>query len=355
MKYLVVLLVVGLGLASLVWPLGIVAPSARAGGEAHPDSSSERPLLEERTIQGLGYVEPVSEVRRLVFKVDGVIDRCPVDVGQRVSSGEALMSLANQAEAAALAIAEQDQAAAGAEREQVLAGVDAHQIAAAKSKVKLLDERVRHARKHAERLRTLHKTKSLAEAERDRAETDLLQAEAALEQAQAELSHVQEYVRPVDRAVADAKVAQAEARLTAARAHLDETVLYAPSDGTVLEILRREGEASRDAQGGPVLIFADDSRLRVRAEIDERYVHLLRIGQEAVIYGRGLGDKRFTGRIVLLKRLMGGKTVFSRSATERKDLDFLQVLIDMPEGFRAPLGLQVDVAIEVEGNHGENG
>lgn len=346
MKWFVVLSVVALA-ALAIWPLGIFSPDAHGDGAAVSTVGAGLSSSAGRTIQGLGYVEPVSEVRRLAFKIDGVIASCPVETGRRVARGEVLMSLVNREEAAALNIAVQDVAAAKAEREQVLAGVDANQIAAARSKIKLLEERARHARKHAERVRNLHHAKSLAEVERDLAETDVVQAAAALDQARAELLHLEQYVRPVDRAVADSRVAQAEARLAAARAHLDETVLRAPSEGTVLEVLRREGEAARDAAGGPVLIFADDSRLRVRAEIDERYVSLLRPGQQAEVFGRGLGERRYHGQIALVKGLISTKTVFSRSASERKDLDVLQVLIDMPEEFRAPLGLQVDVAVQI--------
>jgi hypothetical protein len=85
----------------------------------------------------------------------------------------------------------------------------------------------------------------------------------------------------------------------------------------------------------------------VRAEIDERYVCLLHEGQSARVFGRGLGEKSYSGTVVAVKRLMGNKTVFSRASSERKDLDVLQVLIDMPEAFRAPLGLQVDVELTV--------
>lgn len=155
-------------------------------------------------------------------------------------------------------------------------------------------------------------------------------------------------MRPVDRALADARVVQAEALLAAAHVRLEETLLCAPSTGTVLEILRREGEASRGPLGEPAVVFADDSRLRVRAEIDERYVSLLREGQPARVFGRGLGGPSYSGSVALVKQVMGNKTVFSRASSERKDLDVLQVLVDLLESFRAPLGLQVDVEIKVE-------
>ena len=81
----------------------------------------------------------------------------------------------------------------------------------------------------------------------------------------------------------------------------------------------------------------------MRAEIDERFVAGLRPGQWAVIRGRGLGDREYLGRVVLIKSIMGKKTVFSRSSTERKDLDVVQVMVEMQAAFRAPIGLEVEV------------
>lgn len=46
---------------------------------------------------------------------------------------------------------------------------------------------------------------------------------------------------------------------------------------------------------------------------------------------------------------MGNKTVFTQASSERKDLDVLQVLIDLGPNFRAPAGPQVDVTIECSG------
>ena len=113
----------------------------------------------------------------------------------------------------------------------------------------------------------------------------------------------------------------------------------------MLEIFKREGEGARNLD--PVIVFGDESRAVVRAEIDERYVHRLEAGLAATVYGAGLGPRRTIGRVTTVKRLMGKKTVFTREAAERKDLDVLQVLIEMPADFVAPMGLQVDVDVAV--------
>jgi hypothetical protein len=46
---------------------------------------------------------------------------------------------------------------------------------------------------------------------------------------------------------------------------------------------------------------------------------------------------------------LGDKTVFTSASSERKDLEVLQVLIDMEPGFRYPAGLRVDVTTSVRG------
>jgi HlyD family secretion protein len=133
--------------------------------------------------------------------------------------------------------------------------------------------------------------------------------------------------------------------LALAREQLRDTLLRAPFDGTVLEILRREGDGQRLIDSEPVLVFGDLRRLRVRAEIDERYARRIRPGQQALVYGRGLREDTFRGRVAQVRPMMGKKTVFSRAATERRDLGVIQVEIEPGKDFCAPVGLQVDVKI----------
>lgn len=336
-------IVVMIGFASTaIWSSGLVdqfspRPKSKSASSTLPVKST--------TIRALGYVEPVSELRRLVFKLDGVIGECQSEVGKQVKKGDVLMTLRNQGEQAAVALAEQEMAVASAERDQFLAGTPQYQITAAEDKVELFTEHVRHATKQMDRTKALLEKKNISAEEVDRTETDLIRAKKGLQQAQSELAHLKNVVRDVDKAVAEAKVKKAEAQLNAAKERLADTILTAPFDGTILEILRREGEGPRMMDREPVIVFADMSRLRVRAEIDERYVAALKLNQRAVVFGRGIGDKKVEGNLVLIKGLMGPKTVFSRDASERKDLEIVQVMIDLPDGFQAPIGLQVDVDV----------
>lgn len=293
-------------------------------------------------VRGIGFIEPAGEIRRLLFRSDGIIESCRAEIGQRVKQGDLLMTLESGVQRAAVAVAEQELALAVAQRDQTLSGVHPLEIAAAERQVEQLRAQLRHAQRHSQRLEQLYQRKAASLSQYDQAETEVGRLDAQVRQAEAELERLQNLIRPVDRQVCDAQVALAEARLEEARQNLENTRLKAPFDGSVLEIFKREGElASRD-EGSAVMAFADESRLRVRAEVDERYVHRLSSIETALIYGRGLGPQRYAGRVVQVKRLMGKKTLFTRDAAERKDLDVLQLWIEMPDDFRPPLGLQVE-------------
>jgi HlyD family secretion protein len=331
-----------LGLLLLTNAVALVVAGARTvpGGEAEEPSAATK-----RWAQGVGYVEPVGGVRRLSFKGNGVIGRCPVRVGDRVARGELLMALRNEEEKAAVVTAEQDLALARANRDRVLAGLNKYQVAAAEEKVGLLRERLAHARREAERARRLFRGRGISDEEQQRSATTVRQAAASLSQAEADLLAARHHATPEDRAVAVAQVRLAAAQRECRRRQLEETELRAPCDGQVLEVLKREGEAVRLVDSEPVALFADLSRLRVRAELEDRFIADLREGQPVELFGRGLGGRVFQAKVVRLKRVMGKKTVFTRAATERKDLDVLEVFVETDEPLAVPVGLQVDVRV----------
>jgi HlyD family secretion protein len=331
--------------AAISGPLWMYSQGATRSGKSRPaDATTPTPPRSPDSIQGIGFVEPVSEVRRLVFKANGVIARCRVDLGRAYKKGELLIELDNREQLAAMTVAEAEWKMAQAERDKVLSGVSAHQIEAALRKVELVREQVRHSQKEHSRFHALSED-AVSRLDYDRSLTKVNQKQTELRQAEADLRHLHHYVRDEDRRLADAKVCAARAKLDLAKQLYQDTLLLAPFDGTVLEVLKREGEAARQFDPEPVVLFGDASRLRVRAEIDERFAAGLKIGQKAVVSGRGVGGREHLGRVVLVKAIMGKKTVFSRSATERKDLDVIQLMVEMDQPFAAPIGLEVDVRV----------
>jgi multidrug resistance efflux pump len=315
-------------------------------GEDRAADPASGAAVEDR-VEGVGYVEPVSEVRRLSFKNSGVICASRARLGATFRKGEVLLSLRNAEERAAMLVAENELAVARARRAKVFRGLNHFQVEAAGHKVAQLRERLTRVRRDAERARRLRSTRSVSDEEDGRLQAELGQTLAGLREAEANHRYAQSYVTAEDRQVAQTQVELAAARLELSRARYEETLLRAPCDGQVLEVLKREGDAVRLTDVEPVLLFADLSRCWVRAEVEDRFLCRLRQGQRALLYGRGLGTP-LPGHVVLIKSIMGRKTVFSGASTERRDLDVVQVFVEPRGPFNPPVGLRVDVKVLLE-------
>ena len=92
----------------------------------------------------------------------------------------------------------------------------------------------------------------------------------------------------------------------------------------------------------PILEISDTSQLRVRAEVDERDLHLLQLGQAARIKVDAFPQQQFTARLARFGQLMGRKQVKSGDPAEKSDRDVLEVQLGLDtSSVRPPLGLRV--------------
>lgn len=310
---------------------------------SHADKNAARSI---ESFEGTGYVEPRSELRRLAFRVGGVVASCDRGAGDTVRKGDVLARLDDSTLKVAAEASRRKLDLARAKLCDLKAGEHPHLIRQCERSVERLAEHARHSLQEAARLEKLATSGSTSENERNESSTKATQSALALREKQEELMYLKGKVRPEQLTVAEAEVRLAEAEAAAAAERVHDARLEAPFDGVVLKYLKREGEGvSPLTPPEPAVLFGDLSRLRVRAEIDERYANLLAVGQRAEVYGRNVGVGPHAGRLVEVERVMGDKTLFTRSASERKDLHVIQVVVEMGRDFVAPAGLQVDVRV----------
>lgn len=298
------------------------------------------------TLHGVGFVEPAGEVRRLAFVHAGVIQECAAEPGACVSKGMVLARQRTAEDQAALDIAEAEVALAEARLEALDAGVHPAEVKALEAREAAAGAEAALARQAFDRRQRLVREGAATPSELEDAEARLQVTEAMHGAAAAALQEAQTRVRSASRTVARRQIEVARNQAKEIQLRLEARVLRAPSDGMVLEILRRGGERISEGADMPVLLFADVSRLRVRAEIDETQALALRAGARAGIRAPGLGDVPIAGLVTLVKPVMGPKTLFSHAADELRDLEVRQALIDLPESTTLPIGLKVDVEIE---------
>lgn len=68
------------------------------------------------------------------------------------------------------------------------------------------------------------------------------------------------------------------AELEAAEAQLKGLIIRSPIDAAVLQVNARVGEFAAPASAQPLVTLGDISALRVRAEVDERDLALIKVG-----------------------------------------------------------------------------
>ncbi len=146
--------------------------------------------------------------------------------------------------------------------------------------------------------------------------------------------------------MADARVKLAEAAVEQARTMIAKTILRAPADGIVLKVDAEPGERITSLRTEPVMTLADNSRIQVRAYVEELDAITLTVGQSAYAAADGLPDRRFSARIIWIAPSMQPKTHLHNHPGERVDTRVREVLvqIDQPDGL--VIGLPVDVFIE---------
>jgi multidrug resistance efflux pump len=292
-----------------------------------------------------GKVEPVSEEMRLGFDIAGKLAEVSAEEGDRVRQGQILAKLAADEYAARIDAAEQVLAAREAALAKVLAGsrdMERKEARAAVEEARAVSEQ---AKIEHQRRRQLLSKEVLSQEEADRAEREFKVAGQRLDAARQRFHLVDDPSREEDVKKAMAEAAEARSRLAEAQALAAKTVIRSPIDGVVLRKHRRAGEMVSVSFDTPVVTVGDVSRLRVRADVDERDIARIAPGQKAVLMAEAYGDKRFSGIVVRVAGILGKKNIRTDEPAEKNDTRILETLIDVTPPAELPVGLRMDVFI----------
>jgi HlyD family secretion protein len=197
-----------------------------------------------------GTVEPIDRIQ-LKSKASGEIVQMNVEQGDYVQKGRLIARLDQKDEKAAVAQAQADLDIAKADLEQ--------------------------SQKAYERSEQLYKQNLISEEEKD----------------QIELNY----------ATAKGRLVRAVTTLDRAKERFDESVVYAPIPGIILQKYVEEGQiiasgVSTVGGGSPIADIADMAAVYVKAGVDEIDIGKIRVGQEASVTADAYPNLRFLGKIV---------------------------------------------------------
>jgi HlyD family secretion protein len=120
--------------------------------------------------------------------------------------------------------------------------------------------------------------------------------------------------------------------------------IRAPISGTVLQMNAKPGELAAPSAPQPLLLLADISALRVRAEVDERDIERIKIGQPVVVRPVAFRERSFAGRVSSIARRVEGN---ARGQLDTTDVGVVEVLVDVAEPGPLLVGMKADVYFSV--------
>jgi HlyD family secretion protein len=364
---------VGVGAVAVALALAVLA--ARTGEQesartARPEASDDKRW---QTVAP-GRVEPVSGTIKIAAPVMGAIAQVLVKVNDKVFAGEPLIRLVDTEARARLAAAEAQVAFRLQARNEESAPAPAAPPARAarpapqrRSEAPVANVDKAAARRRAEdAVADADKAVTEAQAALDKAALERRTGAAsdpALEAARAALARAQDRQRQQKAELrrieadpgtplpnfADGQVNVARAEAAAAAAAIERLTIRAPISGTVLQVNAKPGELAASANAQPLLIIGDISALRVRAELDERDVGEVKIGQSAVIRADAFRGREFAGKVSFIAPIVEPGRISARGQRNVTDVDVIEVLVDVAQPDPLAVGMKVDVYFQPDG------
>jgi HlyD family secretion protein len=289
-----------------------------------------------------GRVEGRGETTSVGAAADGVVESVLVTEGQQVVEGAALAAINCDDIKEEIERADAETTSARQARIRLLRGRRPEERQASAQKTAAAKAVWMQAQEHFNRITILYQKDGISADLFDQAKRDYEVAQANYQNSRDELDLVNAAALPEEKAKADADVTAAEKNVGIATDKLEKCTIRAPISGTVLRILIRQGESYSTLLPRPLFELADDSIRRVRAEVDEKDVGKVKVGQRAMVTADGFPGRQFEGHVVELAHVMGRKSVLSGDPAEKADRDVLEAIIELGQpALELPIGLRV--------------
>jgi len=298
----------------------------------------------------------------LIPESSGILGEVYVRSGDRIKKGQKLFQLdpalfqaALSQARAAVETAKGSLATAQARYDKALNGARPEEINNAAATVARLKDEEELARLEYSRQNNLFKKGVSTQSQLDRARTTMESTHQARLGAGETLLMLKKGSRKEDLDAAQAdfqtatgRMAEAQAALDRAQLVLDRSVIYAPFDGWVVRRWLDPGAMA--APGRPVLSVFDPSTLRVDANIEEKYLHKVNVGDEVDISIDAFPGLHLKGRVDKILRATNSQ--FSLIPAEGVSGTFIKVSQRVPLriSVQAPLDTPLGPGLSVEIN-----
>src|SRR6266481_6789975 len=291
-----------------------------------------------------GRVEGASETTQVGAAADGILKAVYVKEDQFVKRGALLGEIACDDLQASLQTATAEADVARQTRTRILRGARDEERKIASEKTAAARATFEEAKSRLGMQRALYQKEQVSRASYEQSVRDLGVADANLRTAVRTEELLAAPPLREEKARADAEVLAAEGRVRTVQERIAKCSILAPIDGTVLRVYARSGESFSTVTPRPLFSLADTSTRHIKAEVDERDVDKLSVGQNVIIQADALEGKKLRGSVSRVSAMMGRKSISTGDPSDKSDRDILEAVIDFDDNSKPlPIGLRVTV------------
>jgi HlyD family secretion protein len=335
-RYAAGVIVLGLVVTAVV--VAVIAPDREGRSPASMAASAQQNDKRWRAVAP-GKVEPPSGIIKVAAPTIGIVNKVLVKVGDTVFAGEPLVLLNEDEIMARYAAAVAQAGMRKRLRDEQKAGGKALDRREAEDAVAEAETAVLEAQSAVDKAAVAWRASGGSAA-------TLTNARSALMRAREELAKRQTAQRNVDAPLPnsnDAQTTSARGDLALARVNLEKLRIRAPIDGTILQININPGELAAPSALQPLLSIANLSTLNVRAELDERDISEIKIGQAASVRATAFPDREFAGTVISIAPIVEPSRLSSRGPNSRADVDAVEVVVKLAQPGPLTTGMKADV------------
>jgi HlyD family secretion protein len=288
-----------------------------------------------------GRVEPMSGTIRVAVPVMGVIGQVLVKANDKVFAGEPLIRLVDPEVGGRLVAAEAQVALRLRVRNKESAVSGAGPRRRAEDAVADAEKAVTETRSLVDRVAVDRRTGRGSDNDLDAARAALKRAQDRLTQQKAELRNI-EADAPLP-TLAEGQLNIARGELLAAQAAAEKMIIRAPIDGGILQVNAKPGELASPSTLQPLVLLGNVSALRVRAELDERDIEKIKLGQAVLVRPAAFREREIAGNVSFIAPLVEAGRNNSLGQRNMTDVDIVEVLVELAEPGPLAVGMKVDV------------
>lgn len=284
----------------------------------------------------------------LAFRVSGRLESINFDEGQKIKKGEVIAKLDDALYKEYLNQIDAQIAMQKANIAKLENGFRDEEIQ--KAKAKLLQSQIEKDRlkKEFDRMKKLYKTNSISDQKYD-------DAKAAYDSSSANYLYAKSSLTMLKNGYEKEDILSAKANLDALRAqrnlhkiNLDDTIIYSPTDGTIITRVYEKGSIVSPSQA--VVEIAKDDEYWVRSYMSERYLGTIKTGLKAIIHTDN--GKTYEGKVSFISPIAEFTPKTVQTEDLRSDLvyRFRIVLKDFDDNIRQGMPVTITFADVSFGN-----